>query len=288
MNLHFDSEGDGPLIVLLHGFPQYRIAWQKQMPALAAAGFRAVAPDLRGYGESPKPGAIDDYRMPLIVEDVAELIRSLNGEQSVLSGGEQTLPSARSPCIVVGHDWGAFVAWFLAMLHPELVSRLVIMNVPHPALFARELKRSRKQRLKAAYQLFFQLPVLPELFMRVFGRSMMKKSGRFTRDEIDAYAANWKANITPMLHYYRAMRKTRGELRRIMRRIDVPTMIIWGEWEPVFLPETLIGTEEWVPDLRIARVPKVGHFIQNDAPERVNELLIEFLSATRSTAPGRS
>ena len=158
--LHFDSEGDGPLIVLLHGFPQYRIAWQKQMPALAAAGFRAVAPDLRGYGDSPKPGAVDDYRMPLIVEDVADLIRSL---------GERADRSVCSPCIVVGHDWGAFVAWFLAMLHPELVSRLVIMNVPHPALFTRELKRSRKQRLKAAYQLFFQLPVLPELFCACSG-----------------------------------------------------------------------------------------------------------------------
>ena len=270
MKLHFDSEGDGPLIVLLHGFPQYRVAWQKQLPALAAAGFRAVAPDLRGYGESPKPSAVDDYRLPLIVDDVAELVRSLNGDQ---------------PCVVVGHDWGALVAWFLAMLHPELVSRLLIMNVPHPALFARELKRSRKQRLKAAYQLFFQLPVLPEVVMRVFGRTMLKKSGRFTREQIDAYAANWKSNITPMLNYYRAMRKTRGDLRRIMRRIDVPTMIIWGEWEPVFLPETLVGTEEWVPDLRIARVPKVGHFIQNDAPERVNQLLIEFLSATRSTGP---
>jgi len=263
-SLHFDSEGDGPLIVLLHGFPQYRIAWQKQMPALATAGFRAVAPDLRGYGESPKPSAIDDYRMPLVVDDVAELIRTLNGGEA---------------CIVVGHDWGAFVAWFLAMLHPDLVSRLVIMNVPHPALFARELKRNKKQRLKAAYQLFFQLPVLPEVFMRVFGRVLLKKSGRFTREQIDAYAANWKRCITPMLNYYRAMRKTRGELRKAMRRIDVPTLIIWGEWEPVFLPETLVGTEEWVPDLRIARVAKAGHFIQNDAPERVNELLIEFLSS---------
>lgn len=268
MKLHFDSEGDGPLIVLLHGFPQYRIAWQKQLPVLAAAGYRAVAPDLRGYGESPKPAAIDDYRMPLVVEDVAELIRSLNGGK---------------PCIVIGHDWGALVAWFLAMTHRDLVSQLVILNVPHPALFARELKRSGKQRAKAAYQLFFQLPVLPELFVRLFGRTLMKKAGRFTPEQIDAFAANWKTSMTPMLHYYRAMRKTRGELRKIMRRIDVPTMIIWGEWEPVFLPQTLVGTEEWVPHLRIARVPKAGHFIQNDAPERVNELLLEFLSATRST-----
>lgn len=270
MKLHFDSEGNGPLIVLLHGFPQYRIAWQKQVPALVAAGYRVVTPDLRGYGESPKPDAIADYEMPKVVGDVAELIRSLNGDQ---------------PCIVVGHDWGAFAAWFLAMIHRDLVDRLIILNVPHPALFARELKRSKKQRAKAAYQLFFQLPVLPELFMRLFGRTLMKKSGRFTREQIDAYQANWKRSITPMMHYYRAMRRTRGQLRKAMRRIDVPTLIIWGEWEPVFLLETLAGTEEWVPDVTIERVPKAGHFIQNDAPERVNELLIEFLSATRSTDP---
>jgi epoxide hydrolase 4 len=273
VKLHFDSEGDGPLIVLLHGFPQYRIAWQKQLPVLAAAGFRAIAPDLRGYGESPKPKSIDDYRIPLIVGDVAELIRENNGGKR---------------CFVVGHDWGALVAWFLPMLHPDLVSKLVILNVPHPALFARELKRSGKQRAKAAYQLFFQLPALPEIFMRVFGRTLLRKAGRFTPEQIDAYATQWKANITPMLNYYRAMRKTRGELRRLMRRIDIPTMMIWGEREVVFVPETLQGTEEWVPDFRLVRVPKAGHFIQNDAPERVNELLIEFLSATRSTDPQRS
>jgi epoxide hydrolase 4 len=271
--LHYDEAGHGPLIVLLHGFPQYRIAWQKQLPALAAAGYRAVAPDLRGYGESPKPRAVDDYRMQLVVDDVAELIRSLNDGKS---------------CVVVGHDWGAVVAWFLAMIHPDLVGRLVILNVPHPALFTRELKRSGKQRAKAAYQLFFQLPVLPELFMRLFGRMLMKKAGRFTAAQIDAYAANWKRSITPMLHYYRAMRKTRGQLRQLMRRIDVPAMIIWGDWEPVFLPETLVGTEEWVPDVRVERVPKAGHFIQNDAPERVNELLLTFLSSTQPTAPQSS
>ena len=267
--LHYDAQGDGPLIVLLHGFPQYRIAWEKQLPVLAAAGYRAVAPDLRGYGESPKPRDVDDYRMQLVVDDVAELIRTLNGDR---------------PCIVVGHDWGAVVAWFVAMIHPTLVERLVILNVPHPALFTRELKRSARQRAKAAYQLFFQLPLLPEIFIRLFGRRLMRKAGRFTPAQIDAYAANWKRSITPMLHYYRAMRKTRGQLRQLMRRIDAPTMIIWGAWEPVFLPETLVGTEEWVPDVRIERVPKAGHFIQNDAPERVNALLLEFLSSTPPTA----
>lgn len=264
MKLHFDSEGDGPLVVLLHGFPEYRITWRKQMAVLAAAGYRVVAPDLRGYGLSPKPKAVDDYRVPLLVDDVAALITE--------------------PCILVGHDWGALVAWFVAMMRPELVRKLVIMNVPHPALFVRELRRSQKQRLKAAYQLFFQLPVLPELFIKLLGRPMMNRAGRFTPEQIDAYAEHWNQNAKTMLHYYRAMRKTRGELRPMMRRIDVPTLIIWGEREPVMLPSTLEGTEEWVPDLLIERVPRAGHFVQHDAPERVNQLLLEF-AATPATAP---
>ena len=234
------------------------------MPVLAAAGYRVVAPDLRGYGESPKPRGIDQYRVTALVEDVAELITE--------------------PCILVGHDWGALVAWFVAMLRPELVEKLVIMNVPHPALFVRELRRSRKQRVKALYQLFFHLPVLPEIFIRVFGRMLMKRAGRFTPEQIDAYQAHWKRNITPMLNYYRAMTRTRGELRPMMRRIDVPTLIIWGQREPVMLPSTLEGTEEWVPDVTIVEVPRAGHFVQHDATERVNELLLEFL-ATPPTAP---
>ena len=264
MRLHFDSEGDGPLVVLLHGFPEFRISWKRQLPALAAAGYRAVAPDLRGYGESPKPQRVDDYRLPLLVEDVAELITE--------------------PCVLVGHDWGALVAWFLAMTKPDLVRKLVILNVPHPALFARELRRSRLQRLKASYQLFFQLPVIPEVFMKLFGKQLAKRAGRFTKQEIEVYHAHLKRNIRTMLHYYRALRKTRGELRRLMRRIDVPTMLIWGAWEPVFIPETLVGTEEWVPDLRFEKIPKTGHFVQHDAWERVNQLLLEFL-ATPATAP---
>lgn len=267
MKLSFDSQGDGPLAVLLHGFPEYRITWQRQLPVLAAAGFRAVAPDLRGYGESPKPSSIDEYQLPKLVEDVAELIGSLT----------------KDPCALIGHDWGALVAWFVAMTRPELVTKLVILNVPHPALFVRELRRSPKQKLLASYQVFFQLPVLPELFMRLFGKMLLKRAARFTPEQIDAYAAHWKHNLTPMLNYYRAMRKTRSKLRPMMRRIDAPTLIIWGEREPVMLPSTLEGTEEWVPDVRIVKVPRAGHFVQHDATERVNELLLEFL-ATPPTA----
>lgn len=230
------------------------------MPALAAAGFRAVAPDLRGYGDSPKPEGVDAYRLPLLVDDVSELIESLGG----------------APCVVVGHDWGGAVAWLLAMTRPELVRKLVIINSPHPAAYARELRRSMRQKILASYQLFFQLPVLPEISMRLFGRLMLRRMARFTPEELDEYAHVWRGALTPMLNYYRALRRTRGALRRLIRPITIPVLLIWGEREPVFIRETTEDLGEWVPNLRFEPVPRIGHFVQHDAPERVNELLVEF------------
>lgn len=264
MKLHYDSEGDGPLVVLLHGFPESRISWKRQLPALAQAGFRAVAPDLRGYGDSPKPKGIAHYRVPDLVDDVAELIESLGDK----------------PCIVAGHDWGAVVAWGLAMLRPELVRKLVILNVPHPAAIAREVKRSTRQKLNLLYQLFFQLPLLPELFMRLCGPALLRRAARFSEDEIGAYTQQWrKGSLTAMLNYYRAMRVSRGEMRKRFRRIEVPVLIIWGEREPVFLPSGLDDLNAFVSDVRIERIARAGHFVQRDAPERVSELLCEFAAS---------
>ncbi|HEX2060513.1 MAG TPA: alpha/beta hydrolase, partial [Thermoanaerobaculia bacterium] len=214
---------------------------------------------------------VDSYRVLRLVEDVAELIESLGG----------------APCVLVGHDWGAVVAWGLAMTRPELVRRLVILNVPHPAAIAREVKRSTRQKINLLYQLFFQLPVLPELFMRVFGRMLLKKAARFTPEQIDAYARQWRGSLTPMLNYYRATPRSRGEMRKAFRRIDIPTLIIWGEREPVFLPSALEDLDELVPNVRIEKIPRAGHFVQTDAAERVTQLILEF-AATPATAPPRS
>lgn len=248
MKLAYDSEGDGPLVVLLHGFPQSRMTWKESLPALARAGFRAVAPDLRGYGDSPKPKGVDAYQASEVVADIAELLQSFNDE----------------PAVVVGHDWGAIMAWYLAMTRPELVRKLVILNVPHPAAIARELKRSTKQKLKLTYQLFFRLPVLPELFLRAFGLLFFRE-----------YAKQWA--LTPMLNYYRAVPKSRGMLRKTLRRIDVPVMIIWGEREPVFNASAIEDLGAWVTDVRIERIAGAGHFVQNDQREKVNALLLDFI-----------
>ena len=249
MNLAYDSEGDGPLVVLLHGFPQSRRTWKESLPILARAGYRAVAPDLRGYGDSPKPKGIDAYQASEFVGDVAALIESLSKE----------------PAIVVGHDWGAIAAWYLAMARPELVRKLVILNVPHPAAIARELARSTKQKLKLTYQLFFRLPVLPELFMWIVGRFRFRD---FVRD--------WA--LTPMLNYYRAVPKSRGTLKKIFRRIDAPVMIVWSEHEPVFNATTLDDLGAWVTNVRIERIERAGHFVLQEARARVNELLLDFVA----------
>lgn len=265
MQLQYDSEGDGPLVVLLHGFPESRLAWRRQLPALARAGFRAVAPDLRGYGDSPKPKGAGAYLITEVAGDVAELIDE--------------------PCILVGHDWGAVVAWSLAMMRPELVRKLVIINVPHPAAIRREIARSTRQKMNLLYQLFFQMPVLPEIFMRLFGRALLRRAGRFTGEQIEAYAGQWKrGSLTPMLNYYRATRRSRGLMRKLFRRIDVPVLILWSEREPVFLPSTLEEMGEWVSDVRVEKIAGAGHFAMADAPERVTRSLLDF-AATPATDP---
>jgi pimeloyl-ACP methyl ester carboxylesterase len=264
LRIHCVDEGEGPLILLLHGFPEFSYSWRKVQPQLAAAGFRALAIDLPGYGESSKPRGIEPYGIPSLVAHLANFISGL---------------SAQRPIFVVGHDWGGFIAWYLAMLHPELVEKLVILNVPHPVPYARVLRQSIKQKVRSSYQLFFRLPLLPELVLRAGLPALMKRMGRFTADEILEYRRAWRTpgTLTSMLNYYRAFPRSRGELGRAMRRIDCPVLMIWGKGEPVFTRATTEDFGEWVPNLRFERVPHAGHFVQTDAPERVSELIVEFL-----------
>ena len=168
------------------------------------------------------------------------------------------------------------------MARPDLVRKLVILNVPHPSAILRELKRNSKQKIRLLYQLFFRLPLLPELFMRLFGRALMRRAGRFKPEEIDAYAHAW--SLTPMMNYYRAVPRSRGTLKKLSRTIEMPVLIIWGDREPVFLDANLEDLGAWITDVRIERVPRAGHFVQHDARERVNQLLIDFAS-TPTTAP---
>jgi len=261
-DLHCVEGGSGPTVVLLHGFPEFWYSWRNQIPALIRAGFRAIAVDLRGYGDSSKPAAIDAYRLPVVVDDIAGLIVQSND----------------APCAVVGHDWGGLLAWFLPMMHPGLVSRLTVLNTPHPVPFSREMRR-RAQRVRMLYQLFMQPPVLPEIGLRLLLPSIMRRMANVSEEELRVYAEAWRplAARRGMVNYYRALRRHRKELRGLIRPIDIPTLLIFAEHEPVFIRETTERFEEYVPDLRIVRVREARHFVQTDAPDVVNKALIEFL-----------
>lgn len=259
--------------MLLHGFPEFSYSWRYQMPALAAAGLRALAPDLRGYGKSPKPPRVSDYRIELLAADVVDLIRRECGGRAHL----------------VGHDWGGIVAWWLAMHHPDAVDKLIILNAPHPAAYFRELRRPA-QLLRSWYVGFFQLPWLPEKAIRAnrfaslrrLFRTDPTRPGAFNDADIEKYVEAFSAPgaLTGPINYYRAaVRSGPAHVTRNVRPVAAPTLVIWGERDRYLVPRNVVGLERWVPDVRVERLPEASHWVQHDAPERVNQLLIEFLRA---------
>lgn len=252
---------DGPLVLLLHGFPECWRAWRHQLPALAAAGFRAVAPDLRGYGGSDKPRGVSSYRMEKLVADAAALIGALGRERAD----------------VVGHDWGGHIAWHLAMWNPARVRRLAVLNVPHPARMFRALRTLRQLR-KSWYIFFFQLPFLPERFMsprsiRVAFRHMTARKGAFDEEDVEANVQAAGDRTAP-INYYRAAGRYRGPP---LRPVEAETLLVWGEKDRWLGPDLAELDPRWVPRARIERIPSASHWVQADAPERVNELLLSFL-----------
>jgi pimeloyl-ACP methyl ester carboxylesterase len=263
VRLHCAAMGPpaGPLVVLLHGFPECWVTWRFQLPALAAAGFRAVAPDMRGYGGSDKPRGVAEYAMEKLAGDVSGLIAALGRERAD----------------VVGHDWGGHVAWHLAMWNPERVRRLAILNVPHPARMRAALRTLRQLR-KSWYLFFFQLPFLPERFIspESIGRSlryMTARRGAYDKADIEAIVAA-AGDRTGPINYYRAAARHRGPR---WKPVSAETLVIWGEGDRFLGPELAVPDPRWVPHARVERIPGASHWVQADAPERVNQLLVEFL-----------
>jgi pimeloyl-ACP methyl ester carboxylesterase/2-polyprenyl-6-methoxyphenol hydroxylase-like FAD-dependent oxidoreductase len=273
VRLHYVELGRGPLVVLLHGFPEHWYSWRYQIPALAAAGFRVVAPDLRGYNTSSKPSGVDAYGIDRLAGDVAALIRHLGAERAH----------------VVGHDWGAAVAWYFAMHHADLLDRLAIMNVPHPARFAQGI-RSWRQLLRSWYIFFFQLPWLPEALMRAGGYALPRlifrhdprRPGAFEPHELERYVAalDQPGALTAMINYYRALvRQAPRRLGEPVPVIAAPTLVIWGLRDLALGPELAEPDRALVPNLRVERFPDASHWVQVDRPAEVNRLLLEFLGA---------
>ncbi|MFC3070150.1 alpha/beta fold hydrolase [Phenylobacterium soli] len=268
-----DEAGKGDHLALcLHGFPESRFSWRFQLPLLADLGYRAWAPDLRGYGETePKPQEIESYRIERLMEDVAALIDASGARKVTL----------------IGHDWGAGLAWTFAANQVRPLERLVIMNVPHPAVFAQHLRRSPRQMARSWYMMFFQLPRIPEwlntrndaaVIRRAFHGMAVDKS-RFPKDVLDRYAADAQrpGAMTGMVNWYRAAARSPGKMAGPWPMIEAPTLIVWGEADAALGVELLDGTEAHVRDLTIRRLPNVSHWVQQEAPEAVNEILSGWL-----------
>jgi len=268
-----DEAGEGDHLALcLHGFPESRISWRFQLPFLAELGYRAWAPDLRGYGETePKPCDVKAYLIDRLMEDVAALIDASGAKKVTL----------------MGHDWGAGLAWTFATHAPRPLERLVIMNVPHPGVMSRHLGRNLKQLGRSWYMFFFQIPGLPEAMMtardaraiRQAFHGMAVDKTNFTPEVLDRYArdAQRPGAITGMINWYRAAFRLRGKLAGPWPVIETPTLIVWGEEDAALGVELLDGTEEFVRDLTIRRLPNVSHWVQQEAPEKVNAVLREWL-----------
>jgi pimeloyl-ACP methyl ester carboxylesterase len=276
--LHYVEAGEpgDPLVVLLHGFPEFWYAWRHQIEALAAE-FHVVAPDMRGYNRSEKPPGVRSYRLDRLTGDVARLIDYFGVERAS----------------VVGHDWGGVIAWEFGHLHPERLARLAVLNAPHPVALEREL-RSPAQLVRSWYALVFQLPRIPEFLLeRTDGwlGALLRTdptSAAFDERDIERYerALARPGALTAALNYYRAF--GRGQLRRWVGRdgehegrnptIETPTLVIWGERDRALGVELTRGLDRWVADIRIERLPEASHWVQNDAPKRVNDLLRGFLA----------
>jgi epoxide hydrolase 4 len=275
LRFHVASCGEGDRLALcLHGFPECWYSWRYQLPLLARLGYRAWAPDLRGYGQTDRPPRMRDYAIEHLVEDVAGLIDAAECRSTLL----------------IGHDWGAVIAWVFAMRQTRPLDRLVIMNVPHPALFASAL-HTWPQLKRSWYVFFFQLPWLPERFLaadnysaiaRAF-RGMAVDKSRFSDEVLSVYRANaaHPGALTAMVNYYRAVLRGGGAMRQRKLGypiVETPALMIWGEHDTALGKETTYGTQRYVRQLTLRYLPNVSHWVQQEAPEVVNAMLEAWLT----------
>jgi pimeloyl-ACP methyl ester carboxylesterase len=275
VELEVATAGDGDkLLLLLHGFPELAYSWRHQMGSWADAGYKVWAPNMRGYGNSARSEEIDFYRIENLLADVAALIDA---------SGARTVT-------LVGHDWGAIVAWWFAMHGSRDLDSLVIMNVPHPAPAEKEMRRSPRQMWRSLYMLLFQLPRLPERVLAAGnGRrivdvftSMLVRRNYVTDADLDTYrrSALEPGALKAMVDYYRAY--VRGGGHRRMKKagypkIEIPTLMIWGKRDTVLGTGLTRGTDEYVTDLTLHFIDDASHWVQQDSPVEVTTTTLDWL-----------
>lgn len=277
IRLHCVTQGDGELVVLLHGFPEFWYSWRHQIPALGRH-FKVVVPDLRGYNDSDKPK--HGYDLDTLTADVRGLIRSLGYDKAH----------------VIGHDWGGAIAWHLAHRFPDYLHKLAILNAPHPQRFVQELVSNVDQLRRSWYMLAFQIPNLPETLIRMNLKDFVKKlfqgqairKGAFTTQDTEIYRAALEKPgvLSAALEYYRHLLSLPSLIRpweQAIAPINVPTLVLWGE-DDLFLSQNLLnGLEKWVTaPLQLKRIPQCGHWIQQEVPQTVNRELLRFLKQSKS------
>ncbi|MEP7198677.1 MAG: alpha/beta hydrolase [Chloroflexota bacterium] len=267
VRLHYVSEGSGPLMLFLHGFPEFWYEWRNLLPAFGRDHL-AVAPDMRGYNLSSKPAAVEQYRMSHLIADVRALAAHLGHKRFTL----------------VGHDWGGAVAWAFAVAHPECLDRLIIVNAPHPAIFRREIGENPAQQQASAYMQMFRTPQAEEILAAnnfaplagaLFGGQLFGNAA-----EKQAYIAAWSqpGALTGGLNYYRAMRGTGGPLAPSASIVNIPTLVIWGEQDTALLTGNLNGLEQFVPNLTVKRIPDGSHWVIHEQPQTVIAHMREFIA----------
>lgn len=266
-----------PLVVMLHGFPECWYSWRHQLRALAPR-FDCAAPELRGYGETDAPRGVANYTLDKLVGDVVDLVHAMGRERAV----------------IVGHDWGGAIAWATALMRPEVVERLVVLNCPHLKRFSEQLRRNPRQMLRSWYILFFQLPGLPERLFRARNFAMLDRAlrdgtvhqGAITADDMRYFRAAFRNPyaITAAINYYRASARIGLISRRadngwIDRKIETPTMLIWGEQDFALGRELTLNMEPlFAGPFELRYVPDAGHWVQQERPDLVNQYLGEFLA----------
>jgi pimeloyl-ACP methyl ester carboxylesterase len=271
VRLHVVEAGpeDGPLLILLHGFPEFWYGWRRQIGPLATAGFRVQVPDQRGYNLSSKPRRVSSYNLDRLAGDVVGLIDAAGAAK------------AR----VVGHDWGGVVGWWLGIRHAERLERLALLNIPHPLVMERTMKHSPVQRKKSRYIFFFQLPWLPERIFSRHGFAYAEKSlrgssrpGTFSDEDVAHYKEAWSQPraVRSMLHWYRAALRARPR-RPKSPRVTVPTLLIWGTQDRFLGQEMAQASLDLCDHGRLELIPEATHWVQLEEPARVNRLLVDFL-----------